>query len=145
MYLINGELQKKLDVNDRSVQFGDGCFTTARISGGVVSLFSHHLTRLQTACTRLAIPFDAWETLAAEMRDMAQKKGDGVLKVVITRGAGGRGYSPAGCQQPVRILSVSEYPTHYARWKETGVTLALSPIPLGRNPYLAGMKHLNRL
>lgn len=145
MYLINGELQQKLDVNDRSVQFGDGCFTTARISGGVVSLFSHHLTRLQTACTRLAIPFDAWETLAAEMRDMAQKKDDGVLKVVITRGAGGRGYSPAGCQQPVRILSVSEYPTHYARWKETGVTLALSPIPLGRNPYLAGMKHLNRL
>ena len=29
--------------------------------------------------------------------------------------------------------------------KTTGATLALSPVPLGRNPYLAGLKHLNRL
>ncbi|WP_257895800.1 aminotransferase class IV, partial [Enterobacter roggenkampii] len=37
------------------------------------------------------------------------------------------------------------YPAHYARWREEGVTLTLSPVRLGRNPMLAGLKHLNRL
>ena len=79
------------------------------------------------------------------MGRLAQQHTDGVLKVIITRGAGGRGYSSVGCQQPTRILSVSAYPAHYTRWKEEGIALALSPVTLGRNSYLAGLKHLNRL
>ncbi|EBP7445987.1 aminodeoxychorismate lyase, partial [Salmonella enterica] len=34
MYLINGQSTERLAVNDRGVQFGDGCFTTARIAAG---------------------------------------------------------------------------------------------------------------
>ncbi|HAU3361323.1 TPA: aminodeoxychorismate lyase [Salmonella enterica subsp. salamae] len=145
MYLINGQSTERLAVNDRGVQFGDGCFTTARIAAGEIALFSRHLARLEETCSRLAIPFNDWDLLVKEMRRLAQPHREGVLKVMITRGAGGRGYSAAGCQLPTRILSVSPYPAHYARWKDAGITLTLSPIPLGRNPYLAGLKHLNRL
>ncbi|ECH9258255.1 aminodeoxychorismate lyase [Salmonella enterica subsp. enterica] len=145
MYLINGQAVGQLAVNDRAVQFGDGCFTTARIVAGDIVLFSHHLTRLEDACSRLAIPFNDWVVLAKEMRRLAQPYREGVLKVMITRGVGGRGYSAAGCHLPTRILNVSAYPAHYARWKETGIALTLSPVPLGRNPFLAGLKHLNRL
>lgn len=35
-------------------------------------------------------------------------------------------------------------PDHYDRWRQR-ITLALSPVRLGRNPLLAGLKHLNRL
>lgn len=145
MYLINGQSTERLAVNDRGVQFGDGCFTTARIAAGEIALFSRHLARLKETCSRLAIPFNDWDVLVKEMRRLAQSHREGVLKVMITRGAGGRGYSAAGCQLPTRILSVSPYPAHYARWKAAGIALTLSPIPLGRNPYLAGLKHLNRL
>ena len=34
MYLLNGAWANVLPVNDRGVQFGDGCFTTARIVAG---------------------------------------------------------------------------------------------------------------
>ena len=44
-----------------------------------------------------------------------------------------------------RILSVTVYPAHYDRLRNEGMTLALSPVRLGRNPHLAGIKHLNRL
>ncbi|EHE8974457.1 aminodeoxychorismate lyase [Salmonella enterica subsp. houtenae serovar 43:z4,z23:-] len=145
MYFINGELSEWIAVNDRGLQFGDGCFTTARIADGNILLFCRHLARLTEACNRLAIPFREWDSLAAEMRKMALAQREGVLKAVITRGSGGRGYSFANCEQPTRILSVSSYPAHYARWKNAGINLALSPISLGRNPYLAGLKHLNRL
>jgi 4-amino-4-deoxychorismate lyase len=57
--------------------------------------------------------------------------------VIISRGSGGRGYSGAAAASNT-YLSVSAYPAHYARWREEGVTLTLSPVRLGRNPMLAG-------
>ncbi|MGV7093703.1 aminodeoxychorismate lyase [Siccibacter turicensis] len=145
MFLINGAWQETLPANDRAIQFGDGCFTTARIRDGEVCLLPAHLERLKQACERLLIPFSAWAELNTEMVALAQEHREGVLKVIISRGSGGRGYSIAGCTAPTRLLSVSTLPTHYAQWRERGITLTLSPIRLGRNPALAGLKHLNRL
>ncbi len=145
MFLINGVEKDVLVVNDRATQFGDGCFTTARVINGQIRLLAAHLLRLQNACEKLFIPFTEWQVLSQEMQELAGSQCEAVIKVVITRGAGGRGYSACGCQQPNRIVSVSPFPAHYARWRDEGVTLALSPIRLGRNPSLAGLKHLNRL
>ena len=145
MSLINGVEQNTLAVNDRAVQFGDGCFTTARIRESRVEWLSEHLNRLKLNCQALMIPFTEWERLEQEMVSLAASHADGVLKVIITRGSGGRGYSAAACQSPTRILSVSPAPAHYPHWQQKGITLVLSPVRLGRNPMLAGLKHLNRL
>ena len=145
MFLINGTEQSSLAAGDRAVQFGDGCFTTARIAHGRVALLDRHLTRLRHACEALLIPFSAWDTLEQEMLSLATGRQEGVLKVVLTRGSGGRGYSASACHSPTRILSLSALPAHYAAWREQGIVLALSPVRLGRNPALAGLKHLNRL
>jgi 4-amino-4-deoxychorismate lyase len=100
---------------------------------------------LQMACEKLLIPFVAWAELQREMVELARGNERGVLKVIISRGSGGRGYSAANCLHPARILSVSGYPAHYDGWRREGITLELSPMRLGRNPHLAGVKHLNRL
>ncbi len=145
MFLINGIPQETLPASDRAIQFGDGCFTTARIAAGQVCLLDAHLQRLQMACEKLLIPFVAWAELQREMVELARGNERGVLKVIISRGSGGRGYSAANCLHPARILSVSGYPAHYDGWRREGITLELSPVQLGRNPHLAGVKHLNRL
>jgi len=145
MVWINGQRQDRLAVSDRAVQFGDGCFTTARVRAGQVDWLADHLQRLQQGVSRLLIDGVDWQALEAEMICAAQQQQDGVLKAVITRGSGGRGYSAAGCQQPTRIVSLSAYPLHYHRLRESGARLALSPVRLGQNPLLAGIKHLNRL
>jgi len=145
MFLINGIPQETLPASDRAIQFGDGCFTTARIAAGQVCLLDAHLQRLLMACEKLLIPFVAWAELQREMVELARGNERGVLKVIISRGSGGRGYSAANCLHPVRILSVSGYPAHYDGWRREGITLELSPVQLGRNPHLAGVKHLNRL
>lgn len=105
MFLINGVVQDTLAANDRAIQFGDGCFTTARIQQGQVALLDAHLQRLQTTCEKLHIPFNDWLTLSEEMQRLARPHAQGVLKVTLTRGVGGRGYSAAGCVSPTRILS----------------------------------------
>ena len=145
MFLINGREQGTLVASDRATQFGDGCFTTARIVDGNVCFLSAHLQRLDDACKKLLIPFDKWSELQDEMQMLAVGHTRGVLKVIISRGSGGRGYSGANCHSPMRILSTSAFPTHYACWQNDGIVLAVSPVRLGRNPMLAGIKHLNRL
>ncbi|XBS71205.1 aminodeoxychorismate lyase [Acerihabitans sp. KWT182] len=145
MYWINGEPEKDLPLTDRAIQFGDGFFTTARIRTGQVEHLSYHLERLVDAGERLLFaPIDR-ATLAGEMRRAAEQWTEGVLKVIISRGSGGRGYGIAGCGQPLRILSHGEAPGHYPLWRREGITLHLSPVRLGCNPALAGIKHLNRL
>ncbi|MCU5775427.1 aminodeoxychorismate lyase [Erwiniaceae bacterium BAC15a-03b] len=145
MVWINGEVQDRLAVSDRAVQFGDGCFTTARVRDGEVDWLADHLQRLQLGARRLLIEGVDWLALEAEIKAAAAGQGDGVLKAVITRGSGGRGYSAAGCSTPTRIVSFAPYPSHYHRLRESGARLALSPVRLGLNPLLAGIKHLNRL
>lgn len=145
MFLINGCEQNMLAASDRATQFGDGCFTTACIIDGEIPLFAAHLERLQDACQKLLISFENWSELQNEMKMLAKGHVRGVLKVIISRGSGGRGYSGKNCHSATRILSVSAWPVHYDRWRQDGIMLVLSPVRLGRNPLLAGLKHLNRL
>lgn len=142
---VNGDAQDNINIRDRAVQFGDGCFTTAHVQQGRVRRLEDHLTRLQLACKRLKIGGVDWQQLESEMRFAATTRSDAVLKVILTRGSGGRGYSAMGCTQPLRILSLSDYPAHYLALRQTGARLALSSVRLGKNPHLAGIKHLNRL
>lgn len=145
MHLINGQWQSDILASDRAIQFGDGCFTTARILAGTICHQQAHLYRLQQACEALLITEVDWQTLTEEMRMLAGEVADGVLKVILSRGSGGRGYSASHCDNPTRILSVFSRPAFYDSWRERGIKLALSPIRLGQNPALAGIKHLNRL
>lgn len=92
MFLINGHAQDQLAVSDRATQFGDGSFTTARIVDGNICHLEAHLQRLQVACEKLRIAFSHWSTLRQEMTMLATGHDSGVLKVIISRGSGGRGY-----------------------------------------------------
>lgn len=145
MIRINGKQQTHLPASDRAVQFGDGCFTTARIRHGQIEWLTQHLQRLQQSTARLCIADIPWPVLEDEMRTAATECADGVMKVIISRGDGGRGYSSVGCQQPSRIIMTSEYPQHYHRLREQGAYLTSSSIRLSLRHVLAGIKHLNRL
>lgn len=142
---INGKRQQTIAASDRAVQFGDGCFTTARVRQGQVEWLEAHLQRLQQGCERLLIADVDWAALQSEMIAASSTLADGVLKAIVTRGSGGRGYSASGCGSPTRIISLAAYPAHYDALRQNGARLALSPVRLAQNPLLAGIKHLNRL
>ncbi|MGD8106466.1 aminodeoxychorismate lyase [Pantoea sp. FN0302] len=147
MIWINGEQQQQIAVSDRALHYGDGCFTTARLQQGKIAWLEAHLQRLQEAASVLMIRDVDWPGLKQEMEIAAAswQQDDGVLKVILSRGSGGRGYSGTGCHQPVRIIMLFAAPGHYAALSESGVRLMTSPVRLGINPQLAGIKHLNRL
>lgn len=142
---INGAEQLSLPATDRATQFGDGCFTTAAVHNGRIQLLEAHLRRLREGCERLLIPDVDWGRLEAEMRAAAQPHAQAVVKVILSAGSGGRGYSRKGGSGATRIVSVAPWPHHYQTLHTQGVRLQSSPVRLAQSPLLAGIKHLNRL
>jgi 4-amino-4-deoxychorismate lyase len=126
--------------DDRGLLYGDGLFETARCHHGNVRLLDAHLRRLRNGCGRLRIAYPDESQLRREIGTVCGES-DGVLKIILTRGRGGRGYRPVHGIAPTRIISLHPLPTTDA----TPLTVRWCDTRLGRNAALAGMKHLNRL
>lgn len=156
MMLINGKQQSNLSVMDRGLQYGDGLFETIALRNGVLEFWGAHLERLQQGAERLSIPMPEVAQLRSEAEQLLeheqvahqQQIESGVLKIMITRGAGGRGYCPPDPTAPTRILSLKPWPyssEQQSQAEQQGVKLHICNTRLGDNPVLAGIKHLNRL
>ena len=143
--IVNGRQQQHITIADRAFQYGDGCFTTIAYRNDHLEFFDAHIERLKFACKTLHIDFDKWSELESCIVDPLQSNTECVVKVMITRGEGGRGYSPEGALSPSFIISHHSIPSHYSLWQTKGITLTISPITLANQPLLAGIKHLNRL
>lgn len=144
--IIKGRQGESVPASDRALHYGDGCFTTARVTAaGEVALLAAHLQRLQSDSQALSIPFSQWQTLEQDITETAKSNPDTVLKVLISRGSGGRGYGIEGADDPNWIVSIHPFPQHYADLRNQGIKVGISPVTLAEQPLLAGIKHLNRL
>ncbi|MBI5040528.1 MAG: aminodeoxychorismate lyase [Gammaproteobacteria bacterium] len=143
--LINGRPGDSIAVSDRGVQYGDGLFETIAVCDGRCELWDRHMQRLLAGCERLRIPPPEIAQLAAEARQLVHDSERCILKIIITRGSGGRGYRVPETAQPTRILLRDDWPEYPPENSEQGVRARLCSQRLGTNASLAGLKHLNRL
>ena len=145
MMLINGEQQSQIAVSDRGFQYGDGLFETIEVLNGQCVFFEQHCQRLNSSCKKLRLPPPDLDLLSHEAQQLSHACAHGVLKIIITRGSGGRGYKQPENIQPTRILSLHSYPDYPDSFQNKGINARFCQQRLGINPSLAGMKHLNRL
>jgi 4-amino-4-deoxychorismate lyase len=142
---INGVAVDCVDASDRGLLYGDGLFETIAVRNGRVFCWSRHMARLLAGCERLGIPAVDTVELAHEADELLAGTGHGVLKIIVTRGSGGRGYRVPETVVPRRILQLHPWPDFPPAAPETGVAVRLCKTRLCHNPLLAGIKHLNRL
>jgi 4-amino-4-deoxychorismate lyase len=147
MMLIDGRppTAPGLAPSDRGLQYGDGLFETLAINDGRACHWPLHYARLDTGCARLGIPTPARDLLEAEIARLCAGAERAVLKLIVTRGVGARGYRPPVPARPTRILQRLPWPEQALGLAERGIDLRLCNTRLGLNPALAGVKHLNRL
>ncbi|CAM3327111.1 aminodeoxychorismate lyase [Halomonas lysinitropha] len=129
-------------LDDRGVAYGDGLFETVLVRDGVPLLWEAHLARLARGCQALGFPIPVQHRLAAPLVDAPE--GLAVLKLMLTRGSGGRGYAPPESPRPRLRWQLSPFAPDTSRWK-AGVRVRHCRLRLGLQPALAGLKHLNRL
>lgn len=146
---VNGVLDAAISPLDRGFAYGDGVFETCRYQRGSIPLWRYHRDRLLRSAKRLGISLD--EHLLLRYRDElltqidAQQIIDGVLKVTVTRGIGGRGYSLPEAVKPTYCLGIFAGNPLHAEQYRAGVSVRVCDLRLSHSPALAGMKHLNRL
>lgn len=139
---IDGVPAATLPLDDRGLAYGDGLFETLRADGGRIALWDLHLARLHEGCVRLGLAPPDPDRLADE-RDLAlQEAPDAVLKLVVTRGSGGRGYARPHAARTRRILMRHAMPLPV---DARGLRAMVCSTRLPLDPRLAGIKHLNRL
>ncbi|HUF72899.1 MAG TPA: aminodeoxychorismate lyase [Gammaproteobacteria bacterium] len=138
-YITAGE--GGVDPTDRGLAYGDGLFETMSLRAGRVERLSLHLDRLREGCARLELPMPAETELERRIGEAAAAIERGTLKLILTRGAGPRGYAPPAAPVPtVILLPEARFPAPVS-----GITVTVLSTRLGENEKLAGIKHLNRL
>ncbi len=134
-----------IDHRDRGLQYGDGVFETMRVRRGAVRLLDYHLERLRDACRRLAIVAPHPQRLRNELVRVAARRPEAVLKLIVTRGVGARGYRPSGRERCTRVISLHPLLRQATGTADAPVRVRMCAMRLGVNETLAGLKTLNRL
>lgn len=140
----NGQAVDSLSVFDRAFQYGDGCFTTARIHQNHIELEQRHHQRLMGAAEKLFLQTD-WSILDQTLTQLTQKFTylNGTLKIVLSRGEGQRGYL---IPDHAADLYVFYYPHTTQDFQPEYINSGVLTQRIGLSmPPLVGVKSLNRL
>ncbi len=143
---INGAPAQSLTLTDRGLHYGDGVFETLAVHQARPLLLDAHLERLQMGCDRLCFEsVPDLQDVRRQAEEAAKQVEQGVMKIIVTRGTGNRGYRPPAGSSPACILGLYPWPEFPDSHTRKGVSVRICDSRLGHQPRLAGIKHLNRL
>jgi len=164
--LVNGIETSALDIADRGLAYGDGLFETMRVtvkrpSSGKptrkmkasVPLLKWHIARFEKGveCLKLGSVRQLSREFKRNLNQALEQILDNgrldsaLVKVIVTRGHGGRGYTPPEVVNCSIITQVFDLPSYPERYGDIGIAVRLCEHKLAVQPALAGIKHLNRL
>jgi 4-amino-4-deoxychorismate lyase len=143
--LVNGKPGNLIGIRDRGLLYGDGVFRTLRAIRGKAQHWPLHYQKLLHDCTALGIACPDVGPLSAELDGLLARHPDGVLKLIVTRGAGTRGYAPQHCANITHFWDIFPLPEYPFDWAIHGIKAQRCQLRLSQQPRLAGIKHLNRL
>lgn len=139
---------EQLSIEDRGFLYGDGCFSTMRLRDGELQLWPRHLQRFDHAIQQLQLALSV-QRLSQEKQQFLttlqrQHCSDGIVKMLISRGGGARGYA-------IPQHAADVYCYFYPQAKPSLAPVILDQVGILPNalgcpmPALRGIKSLNRL
>ena len=116
-YLINGSFDHTISPFDRGFAYGDGVFRTMKIVQGLPENWPLHYQKLVADCAVINIVCPSAELLMGDLQqlfspiDLSENQ-LAIAKIIITRGAGNRGYTPPAITAPMRVVTKSAMPQY---------------------------------
>ncbi|MBV1951413.1 MAG: aminodeoxychorismate lyase [Cycloclasticus sp.] len=142
--LINGQTEGVISPFDRGLHYGDGLFETFLVQSGCLLFPNEHFSRLGKGCEKLGFPRPDETLIVDEINQTIGSASNGVVKLLLSRGEGNRGFMPPEKPTVTRIISFS--PSHSILQATLKCcSLILCHTRLARQSVLAGIKHLNQL
>jgi len=151
--MINGVAVDYLNINDRIIHYGDGLFETILCSNNKLFYWKQHYQRLQLSSIKLKISCPDEQLLLNDINALiAGNKNSAsdscVIKIIVSRGAGERGYKISKAMNANRLVLLSAIEADYSSLLSSRLLkgeLYLCEQQVSINESLAGLKHLNRL
>jgi len=151
--MINGVVTDYLNINDRAIHYGDGLFETILCSNKKIYYWKQHYQRLLLSSKKLKICCPDEQLLLDDISSLmsvnnAAANSSLALKIIVTRGAGERGYKFSKGITANRIVLLSSIEQAYSSLLSSRLLtgeLVLCQQQVSINQNLAGIKHLNRL
>jgi len=129
------EKEVAISSQDRGFRYGDAIFDTLIIKTGRIYQLEWHLSRINRGLEALRINFDI-ASLPALCRQLLEANdfSDGLLRIQITRGVGGRGYLPDYSAKPTLIIETISQPsidrTPVTLWKSSYEKIHSAALPV---------------
>lgn len=153
---INGKLYDKPDakvsVYDHGFLYGDGVFEGIRVYHGQVFRLREHVERLYESARhiKLEIPMSREQMAeAVQSTVQANRKQDGYIRLVVSRGAGYLGLDPRKTTDPQVIIIVDDISMYPPELYENGMDIVtVSTIrnhPNALNPRIKSLNYLNNI
>lgn len=154
VYLNNKLVEKAtaaIDIQDRGFRYGDGLFETIKVQNGTALHFDRHIRRLVDGLTALkfSAPLGDIQILCRQLIAQNQME-DGVLRIAISRGLGGRGYLPPREAAPTIVIETlplpEDVPASKTLWLSTYTKMNTRALPVhlklaqGMNSILAALE-----
>lgn len=146
---LNGKFVQEnravVSVFDRGFLYGDALFEAVLFTLGQPFRWDEHMERMQRGVEvlKLTVPF-SYAELRKKAIELARKNRmqDGIVRLSVTRGITGRGYSPGNARQPAVVMTVHPVAVikNMPRWR---VVTASYRLPA--NDPLADFKTANKL
>jgi len=143
--IVNGTFTDQISVTDRALNYGDGVFETIAVHDKALHYWNEHYQRLQKGCDILGFSAPTESELLADIKKLTLFAGSSVIKIIVSRGQGGRGYLAAGVTQATTVITQHTWPEYVNRYQSQGIKSRICQHRLIINPALVGIKHLNRL
>jgi len=148
---LNGQFVSEsgavVSINDRGFTYGDGLFETMRVVGGKPFRFAQHLERMARGAEFLKIPLPHTTKELHKFTEQLIEQNqmpDAILRVILTRGTGPRGYGIAEAGTPT--LAMTLHPTPAAA-TDTTITWSLvtSPFRIPASDILSSFKTTSKI
>ncbi|MFP5357091.1 MAG: aminodeoxychorismate lyase [Gammaproteobacteria bacterium] len=140
----NGRPERAALAWSRGLHYGDGVFRTLLKYQSQIIDIEHHLKKISDDCARLHLAPPDHDALYADSLAVSRERETAVIKWLVLRQAGDRGYAPGG-EASERLVLCAPPPSYPAACWTQGIRALRSAVTLAPQPLLAGVKHLNRL
>lgn len=142
----------KISVFDHGLLYGDGVFEGIRVYHGRVFKLKEHLDRLfcSAKALLLEIPMTHAELTRAVLETCrVNRRRNGYVRLVVTRGVGSLGLNPNRCKRPSVIIIAGNIQLYSREWYQRGMEIVTVPTTRNLhnavNPAIKSLNYLNNI
>jgi branched-chain amino acid aminotransferase len=142
----------KISVFDHGLLYGDGIFEGIRLYGGCVFRLDGHLERLERSAKAILLKMPLTRAEMSEVVCETCRRNnltDGYIRLIVTRGVGNLGLSPASCKQPSVIVIADKIQLYPPETYEKGLAIVTAGTrrinPAALSPMVKSLNYLNNI